>query len=139
MGLFVFLRHYEKVVTGVFVLLCYHLLMPFINLFLSLFKFLLHLATNRKRLMHVLLMQSITIQALTHTLKRKGIRVSFQPHEKCIIANIFEDTPKVKKYFPFFSPRTILNAWKKAISKHWSYPHKSLGRHPVSTDIKNLY
>jgi len=112
--------------------------MPFINLFLSLFKFLLHLATNRKRLMYVLLMQSITVQALTRTLKRKGIRVSFMPHEKYIIASVFEDTPKAKKYFPFFSPRTILTAWKNAVSKHWSHPHKSPGRPPVSTDIKKL-
>jgi len=83
-------------------------------------------------------MQSITIQALTRTLTRKGFRVSFMPHEKYIIASVFEDTPKAQKYFTFFSPKTILNTWKNAVSKHWSFPHKRQGRLPVSTAIKKL-
>jgi len=112
--------------------------MPVINLFLSLFKFLLHLAVNKNRLIHVLFMQLITIQALTRTLTRKGIRVSFLPHEKYIIAAAFVHTPEAQKYFPFFSPQTILTVWKNAISKYWSYPHKNPGRPPVSRAVKEL-
>jgi len=64
--------------------------------------------------------------------------VSFLPHEKFIIASVFEETPKARKYFNFFSPKTILNAWKNAVSKHWSFPHKKQGKPPVSTAIKKL-
>jgi hypothetical protein len=56
--------------------------MRIIKLFLSFFNFVLFIFTNRKRLIHVLYMLSLAVQALTRALKQKGIRVSFEPHEK---------------------------------------------------------
>ena len=112
--------------------------MRFIKLFLTLFNFIFFFFTNRKRLKHVLLMHTITIKALIRILNQKGIRVRFEPHEKYIIASIFEGTEEAHKYFSFVSPKTILKYWKNAIAKHWSYPHKTPGRPPLSTTVKKL-
>ena len=112
--------------------------MHFVKLFLALFNFLLFLLTHRKRLLHALFMQSLTIHALTRTLSQKGIRASFQTHEKFIISSLYEQTHNAKRFFSLVSPKTILSAWKNVISKHWSYPHKSLGKKPLSTALKKL-
>ena len=112
--------------------------MPLIKLFLSLFKFMLFFVTRRKRLLHVVYLQTLAIRALTRTLGQKGIRVSFEPHEKYIIATLFKETPGATSYFPFVSPKTILTIWKNAIAKRWSHPHKGSGRKPVSNEVKEL-
>ena len=83
-------------------------------------------------------MHAITIKALIRILNQKGIRVRFEPHEKYIIASIFEGTEEAHKYFSFVSPKTILKYWKNAIAKHWSYPHKTPGRPPLPTTVKKL-
>ena len=112
--------------------------MPIVKLFISLFEFLLFLLTRRKHLLHALFMQSIALHALMRTLSQKGINVSFQPHEKFIISTLYKQTPRAWRFFSLASPNTILSAWKNAIAKHWSHPHKSQGRKPLSSAVKKL-
>jgi hypothetical protein len=48
---------------------------------------------KRKRLLSILFIQSLAIQALIRTITQKGFRVTFQPHEKFLIAVLYEKTP----------------------------------------------
>ena len=113
--------------------------MPIIKLFLNLFSFMLFAFTNRKRLMQALYMQHLTIQALTRTIEQRNIRPDFQPHEKHIIAALFEKTKHAQKFFSLISPETVLRAWKNAVAKRKAHKHKRKpGRPPLSNEIKEL-
>lgn len=80
----------------------------------------------------------VAIQRLTRILAQKGIRVTFEPFKKFLIASVFEDSPKVQKYFSFVSPKTILAKWKNAASRYWPHPHKNKGWPPLSKTVKQL-
>jgi transposase InsO family protein len=112
--------------------------MQVIKLFLSLFSFMLFIVTNRKRLLHVLYMQMLANQSLSRTLKQNGIRVSFEPHEKYIIATLFENTPQAECFFSLVSPKTIFATWKQYIANCWSYPRTKPGRKPLAKHIVAL-
>ena len=113
--------------------------MPIIKLFLSLFSFMLFAFTNRKRLMQVLYMQFLAIQVLTRTIEQRNIRPEFQPHEKHIIAALFEKTKHARKFFSLVSPETVLRAWKNAVARYWAHKHKRKpGRPPLLKAVKDL-
>jgi transposase InsO family protein len=88
--------------------------------------------------MHVLYMQFLTIQALDRTVTQNKLHTSFQPHEKYIIASLFEKTDDAQRYFSIVSPRTIIKVWKNIISKHWTHKKRKPGRPPVSKAVKEL-
>jgi hypothetical protein len=83
-------------------------------------------------------MQSLTVQAITRTLNQKGIRVSFDPHEKYILSALFKNTAHAERFFSLVSPRTILTKWKHILSEHWTYPHKKQGRKSLAKHIVNF-
>jgi transposase InsO family protein len=112
--------------------------MPIINLFLALFTFMLFCFTHKKRLLHVLFIQSLAIKALSRTLAQHNIRPACHPYEKYLIASLFEDTPHADRFFTLVSTKTILTVWKNIFSKHWSHPHKTPGRPPLSKAVKTL-
>ena len=113
--------------------------MPVIKLFLNLFSFMLFIVTNRKRLMRVLFMQYLTIQAFSRTIEQHKIKLNFQPHEKHIIAALFEKTKHARRFFSLVSPQTILTIWKNAITKHWTHTRKRKpGRPPLAHKLKLL-
>ena len=82
-------------------------------------------------------MQSLTIQALTRTIEQNNLRMDFEPHEKHIIAELFEKTKHACYFLKLVSTKTVLTAWKNFITKHWSQKRKP-GRPPVSKEIKDL-
>ncbi|MDR0444467.1 MAG: hypothetical protein LBH44_13800, partial [Treponema sp.] len=88
--------------------------MTIINLFLALFTFMLFCFTNRNRLMQVLFIQDQTIKVLVRTFEQHNLRPAFLPHEKFIIATLFENTPGAERFFNLVTPETIL-------SKHWAH------------------
>jgi hypothetical protein len=106
--------------------------MQILKLFLSLFGFLLFLFLNRKNLLHALYILFQTVQSLTRVLAEKGIRISFEPHEKYIIATLFEHTRHAERFFSLFSTKTIFSVWKHIFSGQWTHPHKKPGRKPVT-------
>ena len=112
--------------------------MPILKLLLSFFSFILFLFVNGKRLKQVLYIQSLAIQALTRTVAQKGFQVSFLPHEKYLIALLYENTPDAERFFSLVSAKTILTAWKNIFTRHWSYKRKSKGRPPLSRETKLL-
>ena len=112
--------------------------MQIIKLFLALFSFLLFMFSNKKRLLHILFIQSLEIQALIRTIDQKGFRVTFQSHEKFIIALLYGKTHNAGRFFSLVSPETVLSAWKNIFSDYWSKKHKSKGRPPISKEIKLL-
>ena len=112
--------------------------MPILKLFLSLFDFTLFLITNRKRFKQVLYLQFLLIQVLIRTVTQNKLHVSFQPHEKHLIAALFEKTRYARRFFSLVTPKTILTTWKYILSKKWAHKHKSPGRPPLLKDVKEL-
>jgi hypothetical protein len=109
----------------------------FLTLF-DIFRFLLLLIVNGKRLKKVLFIQYKTIRTLARILEQKGVRVTFKPHEQFLIAAVFDGSPQVQKYFPFASPNIILTKWKNAVACFWTHPRKKKGRPPLSEETKQL-
>ena len=113
--------------------------MQIIKLFLTLFSFMLFSFTNRKRLMHILFIQFQVIQTLTRTVEQNNLQVRFQSHEKHLIAALFEETPRARRFFTLVSTKTVLTVWKYILAKRQThkYKHKP-GRKPLSKKLKDL-
>ncbi|MDR0444579.1 MAG: helix-turn-helix domain-containing protein, partial [Treponema sp.] len=108
------------------------------KLFLDLFKFMLFCFTHRKRLKQVLFMLFKVVNILLRKLEQHNLRPAFLPHEKFLIAALFEGTEHAERFFNLVTPNTILSAWKNIFSKLWAQKKHKPGRPPITKAIKEL-
>ena len=82
----------------------------------------------------------IQIQYYKRYFKSHNIKSPFFPYEKQAIHELFSLSGSSYKFFNLVSPQTILNSWKNAIIKHWSYPQykKYPGRPRLTKRVKKL-
>ncbi|MDR0443348.1 MAG: hypothetical protein LBH44_08095, partial [Treponema sp.] len=79
-----------------------------------------------------------TNEVLVRTFEQHSVRPIFQPHEKYLIATLFENTCHAERFFNLVTPKTILSVWKNIFTTDWSHKHKSRGKPPINKETKEL-
>jgi hypothetical protein len=68
----------------------------------------------------------------------RNIRHPFQPHEKHAVHAFYTLIKNPSRFFPIVSPKTILSAFKNAITRHWSRKKHKPGRTALAKTTKKL-
>src|SRR3954452_21427420 len=71
-------------------------------------------------------------------LRRQVARPKLEPADRVVLAALSRLLPRSRWPIFFVTPATLLRWHRRLIARHWTYPHATPGRPPVSTQIRQL-
>jgi hypothetical protein len=94
----------------------------FLKLALLLLRFLVFYLHKKNNLSSEIVLLWLENQHYRRYFEQRHIKLPFEVHEKYAIHTFFKKAANAVRFFSIVSPQTILNVWKNAIKKYWTYP-----------------